>query len=231
MIPSKTYRYTLHKGLTGHDVWALQINLNARFGNRQVPLVEDGVYGPTTAGRVYLFQSNNNLVKDGVAGAVTQRTLARLMARPHEKAQGLPKGLLDGLIEGESGWMVGAVSWLVAGGVDCGWIQRRVLDSNFSTAAFHKAFNADVQFPLVAKDLRETKDQFRKLPGATTERRAWELAILSHNWPAGANQLAHGTPLSTKPAAWVEQIGVSGVSTPAQWANFYISSKTSYVQW
>lgn len=232
MFPSRTYRFTLKPGLQGHDVWALQINLNAVYAS---DIVEDGDYGDNTKARVTRFQKDQGLTADGIAGPLTQRTLALALLGGPEAAETLPKGLLKGIVEGESGFYVGAVNWSVAGGVDCGYVQRRVYDENYDDAHFRVAFNGKTQFASVAAEVRDLKETFYGRKGATTHRRAWELAVLNHNWPAAADRLSRGLSIyidprrDDQPADWVIAIGVAGVETPREWADYYIASKTIYV--
>lgn len=225
MIPSKTYSTSLKEGQISHSVWAWQINLN-KVGNT---LSEDGNFGPRTKEATKSYQTKNGITIDGIAGPVTQRYLAFELLRSPQKKYATPPGLIRGLAENESGWAVGAVNWDIPGGVDCGWVQRRIYEGNYTNQAFKDAFNGVVQFEKVAKELRELKDKFYASPHIDTHRRAWELAILSHNWPAAASKLASGGSLSDTDAEWVINLGVSGVRTPKQWADFYIAKATKYV--
>lgn len=225
MIPGRSFRYTLRTGVRGHDVWALQLNLNeAGFG-----LAVDGVFGAITEQAVRDYQRWRTIAADGVAGPTTQRYLALELLRPSQRDHRIPLGLMRGVTEGESGWFVGAVNWGVAGGVDCGWTQRRVLERDFSDEAFRAAFSGRTSFSRLAVSLREDKDRFHGRPGAPTDARAWELATLAHNWPAGAEVLARGGALSDEPAEWVQRIGVPDVETPAEWAEHYILRAAAYV--
>jgi hypothetical protein len=65
----------LKRGCTGEDVRALQILLNGRGcnGNMYSP---DGKFGPNTEGAVKLFQKQEKLSVDGIAGV---KTLGRLL--------------------------------------------------------------------------------------------------------------------------------------------------------
>lgn len=225
MYPGKSYRYTLKKGLNGHDVWALQINLN--FLGTGLTLVEDGAFGPMTELAAKNYQTKAGLVIDGICGPVTQRSMAlKLMEKPSIDSK-LPGGLLKGVVEGESGFFVGCVNWGVPPGVDCGWTQDRVEAPEFSDARFHDAFDGKKQFSYVATMLRNKKNEYYLR--VKNHKRAWELAVLYHNWPYAAEKLARGGTLSTNPADWVIAIGVPGIDSPAEWANFYIATKTHYV--
>lgn len=78
--PKVTAEYTigmrnLKRGCTGEDVRALQILLKGRGcnGNMNAP---DGKFGPNTEGAVKLFQTQEKLGVDGIAGV---KTLGRLL--------------------------------------------------------------------------------------------------------------------------------------------------------
>ena len=66
---------SLHAGMSGADVKALQQSLNYHMSPRQSPLAVDGAFGPKTQARVEEFQRTNHLTVDGVVGPVTGRTL------------------------------------------------------------------------------------------------------------------------------------------------------------
>lgn len=223
MYPGKTYRYTLKKGLTGHDVWALQINLN-HLGAR---LTADGAFGPITELAAKNYQTKAKLVADGIAGPLTQRAMALELIAPASAAFKIPEGLVKGIVEGESGFFVGCVNWGVPPGVDCGWTQDRVEAPEFSDSRFHEAFDGRKQFAYVASMLRSKKNEYYKR--TNNHKRAWELAVLYHNWPFAAEKLVRGGTLSKEPIDWVIAIGVAGIDSPAEWADFYISTKTHYV--
>jgi hypothetical protein len=225
MYPSKTYSTVLKNGMANHSVWAFQLNLKRKYD-----IVSDGVFGDATESIVRRFQTLKNLKVDGVAGIVTQRALAlELIERTEGQFRTIPIGMLKGISEGESGWAVGAVNWSVGGGVDCGWMQRRVYFADDSDAMFAQAFDGYTQFVRFAKECQDLHDQFRRI-GYVSDKRAWQLVILNHNWPAGADTLARGRTLSTSYASWVANIGVPGVTTPAQWADSYINSKDMYIE-
>lgn len=241
MFPSQKYRYTLKKGLQGHDVWALQLNLNEQ---RDYDLVEDGDFGSMTESAVKKYQVEKKLVPDGIAGPITQRTLSASVAHRPTLDHDLPFRLLKGLIEGESGYFVGCVNWDAPGGVDCGWIQDRVLDREYEDdnrwrIAFGKASMENAADQLRAqKDRYRTKNAVLHPPvgsqiadfGDDLNGRAWSLAVLYHNWPWGAERLANGYVLAEYPVQWVVDIGVPGVTSSGDWARHYVATKTLYVK-
>jgi peptidoglycan hydrolase-like protein with peptidoglycan-binding domain len=226
LTPARRFRYTLREGIRGHDVAALQLNLN----DAGLRLAIDGDFGPLTFTAVKLYQDRRGtLHDDGIAGPVTQRHLALELMRPAQRDHRIPNGLLRGIVEGESGFFVGAVNWSVPGGVDCGWTQRR-LAPDAPDEELRAAFSGRHSFGRVAAELRERKDTYYGRKAVQTHQRAWELAVLHHNWPAAAMSLAVGGTLSNQPAGWVTAIGVPGVTTPAQWADYYVARAMVYVR-
>jgi peptidoglycan hydrolase-like protein with peptidoglycan-binding domain len=257
-LPPIAYRYTLKKPFGGSDVWALQMNLNL-LGES---LDEDGIFMNLTDAAVKHYQGKRSLTVDGIAGPVTQRRMCLDLLQKFASSK-LPSGLLRGVIEGESGYSVGCVNSDVPGGLDCGWTQDRVLDEEFSTARFRKAFRAADSFPALADALDAAARSYYGKTGCRTARQAWWLATLSWNWPAAAQHYAEGTVDTWKyqavylpqlgisdggtiaarlangtqirvysmntPAQWIKKIGVTGVSTGLQWADFYVSSKWTYI--
>jgi hypothetical protein len=233
VIPSCVWRYGLHKGLTGHDVWAAQINFNAwRATQPLAPLAEDGIFGGNTERGVRTYQRRSGLHVDGVAGPNTQKQLALDLLRPKQEAFGLPQGLLRGGCELESGYFVGATNCNVPGGIDCGWMQIRVKDGA-SSAQYGAAFSGPEAFGSVAQRLRERKDRYTTLTGSNTK--AWKYAVLAHNWPAAAEHYAEGdiqhwiyksegeTYDMGDPAPWVERASGGRLHTGYEWADYYVN--------
>lgn len=63
------------QGSQGDAIKVIQILLNKRPPTVLAPLIGDGIFGPKTFERVYEFQSRNHLVRDGVVGPQTRRSL------------------------------------------------------------------------------------------------------------------------------------------------------------
>lgn len=229
MIPGRTYRTSLEPGYDGHDVWALQLWLNANGYS----LALDGAFGPKTGAAVKGFRLRNGLGDGTTAGPKTQKALIVKQMAPVTEQYRLPKYLASSLIELESGWAVGCVNWSVSGGVDCGPVQDRVEYSRLNTvleARWVEAFGPQG----VIKTIWEQRQRFnynRPRYPSHSDRRIWELGVLWHNWPAGASKLLRGIALSESPATWVVSIGVNGVTSPADWARFYIARATALVEW
>jgi hypothetical protein len=144
-----------------------------------------------------------------------------------------PKGLLHGVCDGESGGEIDCVSTAYSDGSrDYFAFQRHMLNPN--TEQLQRAANVRGEANRVAMQFREAFQRFKKINTQLTEQRAWELAILNHNWPYAAEQIAKGnTAFLEKPAAWVEAIGAHEngrlIRTGWEWANFYVKTKAIYV--
>ena len=227
-IPHET-TYTFKRGTTPHlGVYALQRALND-INRLETPLLADGVFGHQTEAKVNTYQRKLKLVGDGVAGPVTQRAIAVNMRALSDPEHRVPRGIIDGLVAGESGALIDAKNWSVKGGVDLSYVQRRVVYPVQSVTAVERAYNPPYQFGLVVDSIVE--DHARYLAYSYVRKRpdgweyAWRLAVLEHNWPFAAHELASGNQLSSQPASWVPR-GTkfedgAAVQTFADWAKFY----------
>jgi hypothetical protein len=243
IAPTEFYRRAFKKGMQGWEVAALQIALNSH-SSRDVAV--DGVFGPLLEALVVQEQKNHHLIVDGVLGVATQRAILTVEAHAAEKAHSLPVGLLVGLTEGESGYVIPAASSKYPNGTrDVGPLQRNVPVTD--QLAIKSAYDLDHTYNSTAQELSTKTLSFVGMPGAKTTRRAIELAVLNHNWPAAAQQLARDTAGSwtysvtesgvkkryrfDEPAPWIKAIGAKGIETGEQWCDFYVSSKLVYVVW
>jgi hypothetical protein len=231
-LASGRYIYRpLKKGVRGWDVVALQLGLRG-VG---VSIAPDGVFGIETDVAVLGFQTQRKLAADGIAGIATQQELLARNIWPQQERFRTPPGLARGVVEGECGWQIGNYTAPYADGTrDAGSCMLHVLPTEDN---LRRAFDPAYSIAKLCRRLREGEDNapyghddFFGTPGARTHQRAWELAVLSWNWPAAAVVLANGGKLSTAPAQWVIDIGVAGVDSPAEWADHYIASKTLYVR-
>ena len=227
--PSTSPRVVLKRGMVGHEVYVLQVLLND-LTTGKAKLGEDGHFGAKTESKVRGLQKTERITQDGIAGLDTQRRLALRALKKAEAVAKLPTGLLRGIMENESGYVVGSANWSVPGGVDVALMQERVYTADYGDAARWREAMGLGGVIDAARTLREAYDRLHGLPGATTAKRAWELAALNHNYPYGADQIARGHGLSTAPKAWVQAIRVPGVDSPAEWAEFYIGKVTPYVK-
>jgi peptidoglycan hydrolase-like protein with peptidoglycan-binding domain len=231
--PTPKYRYATKQGMQGIEVWALQINLN----NAGYHLLEDGDFGPKTDKAVRDYQSHHNMVVDGIAGVMTQRSLVISLAGGPTWEHNLPLGLLKSMASNESGFILAAYSDHPSdGGFDFGPYQLAFPPATVGDEeAYRKAASAEVMGEYVAVNSRKLKDQFRQDRFVKTEKYAWQLGALSHNWPFAAHNLA--TIGSIYPNAakdnilqpWIVAASGGRLSTPAEWCTHYIAAATVYV--
>lgn len=230
--PAPNYRYTLKTGMSGVDVFAIQVNL-AALG---YSLVTDGAFGPITEKAVRDYQTAQRLDVDGICGPATQRAICLTLSDAPSKQAKLPDGLLKGLMANESGFIIPAYSAHPGGGgFDIGPYQQAFPPAVPNDANFALAYSAKAMAIQVARDLRSQKDIFRQAPKVSDDKWAWQLAVLSHNWPAAASGLAnHGSIFAdarqdTKPAAWIESASGGALHTPREWVAAYIAKACVFV--
>jgi hypothetical protein len=230
--PPTTTKYGFKRGDHHIGVWALQSFLNSYDGKfSDWPLTEDGIFGAGTERAVRWYQGATDASVDGIVGPQTQQRIVRSCIIRTLNGQRLPKGLLEGQIDAESGRLIAAVNASVPGGVDCGLTQMRVYYPYSETAvkaAFdplvnvYKAVNADV--PNGFKGLLPNYSTFSARVGPGEY--AWRLAALAHNWPSAADTLSKGGTLSTtREATWVPASvrfdDGADVYSWRDWAEFY----------
>jgi hypothetical protein len=215
----------MRDGSIGWPVYGLQTGLNHAING----LSEDGVFGQATERAVKAFQKAHDLTADGIAGPATQARLCHgIVAKT--TVTGVPSGLGRSIMEGESGYWLGAVNWSVPGGVDCGVVQRRVYGPPFSPQVLRDAFDPSLSLLWALHSLKNRSEEFYTQVGVRNRKDrkeyALRLAVLAHNWPWAADWLADGHELSTtKQATWVPNgtrfsDGVA-VRSYRDWAEFY----------
>jgi hypothetical protein len=225
-IPQNT-KYVFKKGDRGIGVWAIQRAIQETWTDPS-GLVVDGIFGRNTDTWVRYFQAEQKLTVDGVFGPASSAAMVpELEATVSVK---VPDGLIRGLVEGESGNLIAAVNWSVPGGVDCGYVQRRVY-TPADDATIQRAFNSGYQLNLLGRSLRDWHDRYLGKPGASTHEKAWRCATVRHNYPAGADKVADLGPENlssyyTTAQAWVEDIGAhfpdgTPIRTPLGWMEHY----------
>lgn len=224
--------YAIDRQTTGWPVFAVQRVLNKGYS---VKIVEDMAFGDITERAVKLVQKRRGIKQDGVVGPQTQASIADDLCARYEKAYpDIPAGLLPGVVAGESGKLIAAVSWGSPGGVDCGYTQKRVYDSDYDDeAAIRRAFDAVYQVGLLANNLTDLSRVFLPRAGVDRNRElAWRLAVLNHNYPLAADQISRKgiaglSSYWTSPQQWVRAIGArwnndkSSVDTPLEWCQYY----------
>ena len=154
---------------------------------------------------------------------------------PRQHRFATPPGLVRGIVEGECGWQIGNYTAPYSDqSRDVGPVMLHVTATDDNLV---RAFDPAYAIAKLCRRLREGEpgvpyghDDFIGSPGAPTHEAAWRLAVLAWNWPAAAATLAKGGRLSDQPAAWVINIGVAGVESPAEWAAHYVASKVVYVR-
>ena len=234
--PSKTI-YEFKKGdPDGAGIASLQMALNDRgYLAQGVPLTIDGNFGDSTDAAVRWFQKDRDLYVDGVVGLKTQTKLADEFGRIAKTANSLPSGLIYGLVEHEAGFRMGAVNWSVAGGVDCGYVQRRVYGPPWTEYKVQDAFDSQLQINKFAADTKKLFDKYNdtvKYPAIHSKPNpieyAWRLASLYHNWPYASDRLAQGYQLSANEPSdpWWDKNVVKftdgePVVTYRDWAAYY----------
>lgn len=225
LIPPSTL-YTVDRGARGVVVWALQRSLNMLGWT----LLQDGVYGPDTERKVQQYQSSNGLTVDGRFGPASSRQMASSLEELIKTS--VPVGLVRGVVQTESGGLMGAVNTSSPGGIDCGYVQRRVYQADYANVeVVRRAFDGLYQMGLLARSLRGRHDAFFGRAGARTHERAWRLAALHHNYPLAADKISTAgigglSSYWTTPADWVKAIGAEfadgePVRTPLNWCEFY----------
>lgn len=220
----------IKQGETGWRVYGLQIALLSL--SRSVTL--DCDFGPKTKAAVQDFQEHENLEADGIAGPVTQRRiLTKLGARTHAQLPDVPDGLMRGFAEGEGASVLAATNWTVAGGVDCGCMQYRVFGPPYDRRKLEIAFDPVESMLEAAGDFLARTVTLGKGSWVSSQLRslrpelAKRLAVLAHNWPAGALDYAargsvnNPTGIATWVAAGTKFPDGTAVTTRGQWAEFY----------
>ena len=207
----------IKRGETGWRVFALQC---------VVPEIkQDGVFGSVTEMALKSRQKSLKLTADGIAGPKTQAALLRDKERAAHLDSGLsrlPIGVLTGFADAEGANLLAATNWSVSGGVDCGCVQWRISGPPFSQQKMRDAFDAVKSFLYAGDILLVRMDDFRRRRPSLSERRLLEVAVLAHNWPAGADQIIrNGTVTSPdSPATWAPKPG-GGYYTRGEWAIEY----------
>lgn len=231
--PAPGYRYAFKIGMKGVDCWALQINLMAEGA----VLTLDGDFGPATEKAVRAFQTKQKLEADGIAGIMTQRELCLRLSATATGKYKLPKGLSKGLMENESGYAVAAYSSHSGGeGFDLGPYQQSFPPADQNEPTYAAAYNARTMADISGKEMRTQKDFFRNQPKVSTDKYAWQLAALSHNWPAAAQSLARRGMIYNDPdkdnetQQWIVTASGGRLHTATEWVHAYILKATLYCQ-
>lgn len=197
----------------GWDVYALQTALNG-MGHL---LNLDGVFWFDTERSVKLWQEGRGLVVDGIAGILTQRSLALVNGEGARMRAILPIKLLMGQIEKESGYELGNhTAPYKDGSRDLGVAQRNDKQQRIT---YDQAFHVPNSLEVLSQTVRLRHDRYLSAPlregfKRVSNERAWHLAAGSWNRPAHAAYLAGMrtndpvTPstlmLTTEQREWIE---------------------------
>lgn len=245
--PNAGYRWSFKKGMTGWDVWALQVALNSH--QKTFPIEEDGIFGKQTHECVLREQRNHHQDDDGVIGPLTQAAICKTEATLAEVNESLPRGLLYGLSLGESGWQFAAVSgpnW--NNSYDAGAIQENLVSSQLGKINYwRQGFDLRWGFADTGHKLRLKFNEYSGRPGIKTAKDGWWTALTYHNWPAAAEKMAAGLFDSWQyyavggdglghyygvddPAFWVKEASGGRLSTAREWRDDYIRGKVIFVK-
>lgn len=194
-ISDSAYKYRpLKRGDSGWDIYALQTALNV-FAEPDI--VTDGVFGDRTHQAVTRYQRNRDLVADGIAGIVTQRSLAIGVGNRVKQDVQLPTGLLKGVFEKESGYQLGNHTAKYPNGTwDLGVVQR-----NTAYHPVEESFDVLESVDYYARRVRAAYERYQD--GLTTQY-AWELAAGSWNAPSWTDRLAVGKTISDSAKEWID---------------------------
>lgn len=233
LIPSSDYRYAVRKGDFGTDVAVLQMNIGETV---------DGAFGKRTYRAVVDWQADKGLVADGIAGLQTQQSI--IVVKSASSGKNLPKGLLKSIASNESGFALAAAG---KHGHDKGWdigaFCRSSGSSKGSQDFLYSAYNVKESAAWTATHALEARDAlpnpihstyFEVLADNDREKFLWQLAILSHNWPVGARNIAtkgQATFDDDNPADWIILATNGRLRTPREWCLSYIARATVYVKW
>lgn len=177
-----------------------------------VAVTPDGVWGPLTDKAVRAWQHTHGLVEDGIMGPTSQKRVLHDAGHRCDKNHGLPNGVGAGLAQTEGAGMLAATNWSVAGGVDCGAVQKRVLGPPFDMAELKLSFSptkaVDWGCARLSRAWNDTATRNRHF----TDDESLRVAALQHNWPAGADQIIRRYPGGGQ---WWRY--VSSPDSPASW--------------
>lgn len=175
--------------MRGWDCFDLQCKL-AYLGHS---LDTDGIFGPQTDDRVRVFQAQNGLVVDGIAGVATQTLLGAKVCGRSE----LPKRI-RGQMEKESSLLCGIYTAPYSNGsTDRGPVQ---MNSKYYPEATI-AFDVRSCVPALVHKIKDQHDKY--VSWGVADDRAWTAAQGSWNSPAYADKYAKGQSVPESFLAYV----------------------------
>jgi hypothetical protein len=216
----------IKRGETGWRAWAVQRALLGA-GYPLPTWGADGDFGEETETALRRFQGDHGIDRVGFAGPATQRALlATAEHAVHTQLPRLPEGVLLGFAVSEGASVLAATNWYTPQGgklgVDCGAVQWRQYGPPFDLAGLKAAFDPRSAFQYAGKTLLERIDDFDRRRPSLTDEMVLRLALLAHNWPAGAEQVVRYGRLSTPNALamWTSKPS-GGLYTLAEWLQEY----------
>lgn len=233
--PSADFRYALRYGDVGTDVAALQLNLG--------DLTVDGDFGPRTERAVRRFQRHRpRLVTDGIAGPATQAKIAERQMR--SAAARVPEGLLKSLGYNESALILGSCGKHADDpGWDIGVFARSSGTAPGSQDFLWAAYDVAASAGWSAENLRASRERLGvpvdswyrgTLAHGDDERYRWQLAVLAHNYPLGASNIAkygEATSDDDAPREWIITATGGRLQTTREWCVAYIRRATVFTGW
>jgi hypothetical protein len=245
-FPNENYRTVFKFGMTGWDVWTIQIAMNSHSPSPN--LVEDGIFGKLTEAAVKEVQAALHITVDGICGAETQADFCGVKC---DHTHGLvPKGLIKGVCFGESSGIIPTTSSLyVNNSRDYGPLQDNKISptQNQIKEAYNPEAEAWKTAGIIAGNHAHFKEFNKTLVRPLTEEELWKDALFAYNWPAAATAIAErrgesfeyqesGTNNWRKlsdATPWIEAYKVvwdgQPVKTGWDWYKFYVGSKSTYV--
>jgi len=240
--PASDYRSAFREDDRGTDVAILQMNLP--------DLEVDGIYGATTVKAVRSWQRKHKLVIDGIAGYATAQSIVSSLCRPVTTKHDLPSGLLKSVAFNESSFkLANAGRHQGDNGWDIGVFARSTGSNYGSEPFFESCFNVKESAEWTGNNLIQRHSGFEhpvdsqylfELATDNKERFSWQLAVLNHNWPVGAENIyknGQATSNDDMPAKWIEDAtrnpttGISRLHTPREWVMSYVTKATTFVDW
>lgn len=221
----------------GWQVYAVQKALNDGAGGS---LSADGYFGSMTEDAVRKYQISNKVTSDGIVGPTTKSLLTQACARRVDRTLDLPDGLIRQMGLGEGGDNISAINPYDppggAAGTDCGIIQYRCYektDGSYALPDLRLAFSPYDAMMWAGRRFMEACEHYLTYGWCRNNRvRAERCALLYHNWPVGANDIAFEGILSNadRTADWamnkngepyIHFLDGGLVLTRRDWANFY----------
>jgi hypothetical protein len=217
----------------GWHVYAVQKAINDAAGGT---LTADGAFGGRSEAAVKAYQERSGVTADGVVGPITKRLLAEACARRIDRNDPtLPDNLIKAMAQGEGANNPSAINEYDPptgkAGTDCGIMQLRCYvqaDGKYQMDDLYESFSPYDAMLVAAKRFKDAKAHYMTYGWTRNQRvRAEKCALMYHNWPVGANDIAFEGRLTSPDsiAAWVpsgvKMLDGTIVNTRYEWVCFY----------